>query len=380
VGRFSRRGTGRIIDSDATDPNEREDDVAKGRHGKRGVGRGWKVVVVAVGVMGFLGAGTAYAAYRYDRSTATRLLPGVNVDGVDVGDLTRDEAIRAVERQADVTLGQELTVAAEEQTWTVTPAELGMHADVEAAIDQAFAVADRMSFFSRVWHRVREVPVDAAVDLGFAYDDQAIQSFVQQAASEVAVPAVNARIALVDGELVTRKAQEGRELRLGLAIDRIRAALESGSTSADISVKVIAPVVGAAALGQTIVVDISDTTLTLFDGLKVQKEYRVATAAPGYVTPVGTWKVINKVENPAWYNPAPDGWGAGEPLVIPPGPGNPLGTRALYLNAPGIRIHGTYSSSSIGTHASHGCIRMLISEAEELYPLVPVGTRVIIKP
>lgn len=354
--------------------------MAKGRHGKRGVGRGWKVVVVAIGVVGFLGAGTAYAAYRYDRSTATRILRGVTVDGVDVGDLTRDQAIRAVERQADVTLGQELTVAAEGLTWTVTPAELGMHADVEAAIDQAFAVADRMSFFSRVWHRVRKAPVDAAVDLGFAYDDQAIQSFVQQAASEVAVPAVNARIALVDGELVTRKAQEGRELRLGLAIDRIRAALESGSTSADFPVKVVAPVVRTAALGETIVVDISDTTLTLLDGLKVQKQYRVATAAPGYVTPVGMWKVINKVENPTWYNPAPDGWGAGEPLVIPPGPGNPLGTRALYLNAPGIRIHGTYSSSSIGTHASHGCIRMLISEAEELYPLVPVGTRVIIKP
>jgi len=354
--------------------------VAKGRHGKRGFGRGWKVVVVAIGVVGFLGAGTAYAAYRYDRSTATRILPGVTVDGVDVGDLTRDEAIRAVERQADVTLEQELTVAAEGETWTVTPAELGMHADVEVAIDRAFAVADRMSFFSRVWHRVREAPVDAAVDLGFAYDDRAIQSFVQQAASEMAVPAVNARIALVDGELVTRKAQEGRELRLGLAIDRIRAALEGGSTSVDIRVKVVAPEVRAAALGETIVVDISDTTLTLLDGLKVQKQYRVATAAPGYVTPVGMWKVINKVENPTWYNPAPDGWGAGEPLVIPPGPGNPLGTRALYLNAPGIRIHGTYSSSSIGTHASHGCIRMLISEAEELYPLVPVGTRVIIKP
>jgi len=191
---------------------------------------------------------------------------------------------------------------------------------------------------------------------------------------------VNARIALVDGELVTRKAQEGRELGLGLSMDRIRAALEDGSTSADIPMKVVAPEVGIAALGETIVVDISDTTLTLLDGLKVQKQYRVATAAPGYVTPVGMWKVINKAENPTWYNPAPDGWGAGEPLVIQPGPGNPLGTRALYLNAPGIRIHGTYSSSSIGTHASHGCIRMFISDSEQLYPLVPVGTRVIIKP
>ena len=374
------RGAQQAVSSTATQRFEREDDVAKGRHGKRGAGRGWKVVVVTVGVVGFLGAGTAYAAFRYDRSSSTRILPGVTVDGVDVGDLTRDQATLAIERQADVTLGQELTVAGAGQSWTVTPADLGMHADIGAAIDRAFAVADHMSFLSRVWHRVREEPVNAAMDLGYAYDDQAIQTFVQQAASDVGVPAVNARIALVNGELVTRKAQEGRELRLGLSIDRIRAALESGSTSVDIPVRVVAPEVRTAALGETIVVDVSDTTLTLLDGLKTQKEYRVATAAPGYVTPVGMWKVINKTENPTWYNPAPDGWGAGEPLVIPPGPGNPLGTRALYLNAPGIRIHGTYSSSSIGTHASHGCIRMFISDSEELYPLVPVGTRVIIKP
>ncbi|HJS26215.1 MAG TPA: L,D-transpeptidase, partial [Actinomycetota bacterium] len=56
------------------------------------------------------------------------------------------------------------------------------------------------------------------------------------------------------------------------------------------------------------------------------------------------------------------------------------GTRALYLNAPGIRIHGTYSADSIGTYASHGCVRMFLEDSEELYELVPVGTRVIVKP
>ena len=61
-----------------------------------------------------------------------------------------------------------------------------------------------------------------------------------------------------------------------------------------------------------------------------------------------------------------------------PVPGNPLGTRALYLNAPGIRIHGTSDVGSIGTNASHGCIRMLMSDVEEMYPLVPIGTRVIV--
>src|SRR3989442_7748157 len=115
-------------------------------------------------------------------------------------------------------------------------------------------------------------------------------------------------------------------------------------------------------------------------GQRVKKDSPLGPAAPVYVTPVGMWKVVNKTENPTWYNPAPDGWGAGEPLSIPPGPGDPLGTRALYLNAPDIRIHGTYDTASVGTYASHGCIRMYISDSEALYPLVQIGTKVIIKP
>jgi L,D-transpeptidase ErfK/SrfK len=87
---------------------------------------------------------------------------------------------------------------------------------------------------------------------------------------------------------------------------------------------------------------------------------------------------VDKQENPTWTNPAPTTWGAGLPASIPPEPGNPLGTRALYLNAPGIRIHGTYDVASVGTNASHGCIRMLMADIEALYPLVPIGTPVYV--
>lgn len=66
------------------------------------------------------------------------------------------------------------------------------------------------------------------------------------------------------------------------------------------------------------------------------------------------------------------------PRFIPPGPNNPLGTRALNLNVSGIRIHGTPNVASIGTAASHGCVRMVRRDIEELYELVDVGTRVLI--
>ncbi|HEV2905802.1 MAG TPA: L,D-transpeptidase, partial [Actinomycetota bacterium] len=70
--------------------------------------------------------------------------------------------------------------------------------------------------------------------------------------------------------------------------------------------------------------------------------------------------------------------GASLPDMIPGGPSNPLGTRALYLDAPGIRIHGTSASYSIGSYASHGCIRMHIPDVEQLFEIVEVDTPVLV--
>jgi L,D-transpeptidase ErfK/SrfK len=143
-------------------------------------------------------------------------------------------------------------------------------------------------------------------------------------------------------------------------------------------VNTVRPKIPDAKIGKTIVVDRTINKLYFYNRFDLIHTFDVATAAAGYVTPAGDWIVVDKQENPTWTNPAPTTWGASLPASIPPGPGNPLGTRAFYLNAPGIRIHGTYDVGSIGTHASHGCIRMLMSDVEMLYPLVPIGTRVIV--
>ena len=81
-------------------------------------------------------------------------------------------------------------------------------------------------------------------------------------------------------------------------------------------------------------------------------------------------------KDPTWI-PPDSPWAKGlEP--IPAGPGNPLGTRWIGTSAPGVGIHGTPSDWSIGTHASHGCIRMHIWQVEQLYEYVKVGMPVII--
>ncbi len=120
-----------------------------------------------------------------------------------------------------------------------------------------------------------------------------------------------------------------------------------------------------------ITINLSTRTLTLERNGKKVKTYRVAIGQPAYPTPTGNYKIVNKQKNPRWIPPnSPWAKGLGP---IPPGPGNPLGTRWIGTSAPAVGIHGTYADWSVGTAASHGCLRMHIPEVEELYEKVAVG-------
>ena len=127
----------------------------------------------------------------------------------------------------------------------------------------------------------------------------------------------------------------------------------------------------------TITIDLTTNTLRLYDGFRVIRTYPVATATSPYSTPIGRWEVIEKEHDPVWINPG-SAWSASMPATIPPGPSNPLGLRALRTSASGILIHGTPEDWTVGSYASHGCIRMHESDAIALYPQVPVGTPVVI--
>lgn len=118
----------------------------------------------------------------------------------------------------------------------------------------------------------------------------------------------------------------------------------------------------------SILVDKSANTLALKQGERLVKVYSVGTGKQGS-TPVGEFKVTNKMAEPEWFKP-----GGG---VVPYGdPGNLLGTRWMGIDSPGYGIHGTWEPESIGKQASAGCIRMLNADVEELFKIVPVGTKV----
>lgn len=352
--------------------------MAQGRHAQRTLRGILAVVAIATGIVLLALGGVAFAAYRYDQASADRILPGVAIAGVDVGGMARSDAIAAVTRASSKRLNAPLTVRVAGRTWTVTPAQLGLRADVGAAVDRALQDSGSVGFFSRVWRRLRDQPLGVQIDLSYRTEGTGAGTLVSTIAQTVARSPQDAAVAVVDGKVRFTHARPGRSLVERAATRRLTAALNDGASTVSLPVTTVRPKVPDAKLGKTIVIDKATNELSFYDGSELVKTYPVATAMPGFDTPSGTWEIIDKRENPTWVNPAPDTWGASMPAVIPPGPGNPLGTRALYLDAPGIRIHGTYDSASVGTYASHGCIRMYIADSEELYPQVPIGTRVII--
>jgi lipoprotein-anchoring transpeptidase ErfK/SrfK len=156
------------------------------------------------------------------------------------------------------------------------------------------------------------------------------------------------------------KAVKRFETRMGMAPDGI-----------------VGPRVVGALTGR-IVVDLSECRLYLYKDGKLVKTYSVAVGQPAYPTPTGDYYIVTMVKNPTWI-PPDSPWARGlEP--IPPGPGNPVGTRWIGTSARGVGIHGTPADYSIGTHASHGCIRMHMWDVEDLFGRIAVGVPVTIRP
>jgi lipoprotein-anchoring transpeptidase ErfK/SrfK len=141
----------------------------------------------------------------------------------------------------------------------------------------------------------------------------------------------------------------------------------------------IAPEVASGQLGRAIVIRRGSNRLLLYSighSSKLVRTFQVATGRSQYPTPLGKFEIVVKQLDPWWIPPASD-W-AKDAKPIPPGPGNPLGTRWMGLSAPYVGIHGTPDAASIGYSASHGCIRMLIPQVEWLFTQVEVGTPVFI--
>ncbi len=130
------------------------------------------------------------------------------------------------------------------------------------------------------------------------------------------------------------------------------------------------------ALGPRIVVNLGAFSLVLERPGQPDRRWSIASGSLEFPTPTGRFYVYEKVQDPTWLPPKSD-W-AKDAKPVDPGPDNPLGSRWIGLDWGGVGIHGTNAPWTVGSAASHGCMRMETSQVEELFNLVEVGTPVVI--
>ncbi len=219
----------------------------------------------------------------------------------------------------------------------------------------------------------------ANVQLVVSVRGAAVRQWVATAAKRVDRTAVNATLQVKNGSPTITAPHVGRRLAQAKLRARLIATLQRNSRLPirvhTAAVQPTTPV--GLAQEPTIVVNREQNRLYLFDGTKLFRTFPVATGQAIYPTPTGTWHIVVKWKNPWWYPPTQDSWARGL-KPVPPGPGNPLGTRWMGLDAPGVGIHGTDEPTSIGYSASHGCIRMQVPDAEWLFDHVDIGTTVYV--
>ena len=244
----------------------------------------------------------------------------------------------------------------------VTPKQLGASAYVGAAIARA-----------RTTLPGRNVPLKVSAPL------PSIERWVRLLAARFDRAPVNSRLFLRDSKPFVTKHRDGRRLRQLVASREIFRSLKTHVRGPlTLRLDPVRASVTRRSIGDVIVIRRGQNRLYFYDGMRLRRSFGVATGQSKYPTPLGRFEIVVKWRNPWWYPPASD-W-AKDAKPIPPGPGNPLGTRWMGISAPLVGIHGTPDPASIGYSVSHGCIRMLIPEVEWLFEQVGIGTPVYIVP
>jgi lipoprotein-anchoring transpeptidase ErfK/SrfK len=282
---------------------------------------------------------------------------GVIVGGVKVGGMMPFQAGKAVSKAYARPL---VLVVDETRKLELEPGSLGAVPNVPKAIRRA-----------RVARPGAIVPLDVEVS------QARVRRYVERLGRELDREPVDAAIELTGLKPRAVKAQDGRILKKLATGRAIRTAYATNSrTPIRLPFAIRKPKVTTAELDEAVVILRESKRLLFFNDAKFVRWFGIATGQSAYPTPLGDYEIVNLQRNPWWY-PPPSPW-AEDSEPVPPGPGNPLGTRWMGISAPYIGIHGTPDAASIGYSASHGCVRMRVPDAEWLFRRVEIGTPVFI--
>ncbi|HEY3543621.1 MAG TPA: L,D-transpeptidase family protein [Gaiellaceae bacterium] len=346
-------------------------------------------LLVAAGVLAtVIGLGlTAVGAYAYSwsRDHQDVIAAGVTIAGIDVGGLHADQARGLVDSRLGERLGRPVQLVYRDHRFTVRPAHAGLNVDVAKMVDDAVAASRRGGLARRLWRDLRGRKLDRSVSLRAAVSSAQIGTVVDHVARVLDRPAKNAAVVpkplalglkiVPDktGLLVKRPQLEQRLTRALLRLDGSREiAVPTRPIRARWTVHNLPK-----RYGTYLLVSRETYTLRLYKGLKLVKTYGIAVGRAGLDTPAGLYDIDDKQVDPWWHVPNSAWAGDLAGRVIPPGPDDPIKARWMgFYNGAGI--HGTTEDWSIGSAASHGCIRMHIWDVEELYDRVPLHTPIYV--
>jgi len=324
------------------------------------------------------------AAFIYDRSRDDLVREGTSVAGVDIGGLRADQAREKLRTELRGRLERPVNVSAPDTRFRLTPRRAALTADVDGMVDEAIAESRDGVLPVRVVRDLTGQRSDADLPAQVNYSQLAVRRFVRSVKTKVDRPPRDAKVEFETSELPVVPSQTG----LKVNAKRLRASVESAlgsigeGRSVRARVKVRKPKVTSDDLAPkypvVVTVNRSSFELRLFKNLQLARKYKIAVGQAGLETPAGLYNVQNKQVNPTWSVPNRDWAGDLAGKTVPGGaPDNPLKARWLGI-FDGAGIHGTSDIDSLGTAASHGCIRMAVPDVVKLYDQVPVGAPIYI--
>ena len=340
-----------------------------------------KSVIAAAAVVAMLLVG-AVAAYAIDASNDDQIAKGVTVGGVDVGGLDADAARSRIQHRVADPLMHGVTVTHGGKSFDLSPKAAGLRVDVGGMVDEALHVSRDGGFLSRVVRDITGGKENASIKPRVRYSKSATRRLVARVRKSLDRPAKDATLSFPSLTGVDEK--DGLKVKAAELQRRVDKAILNprGDRTVTAPTEVLKPKVTRDQLAErnpaVIIVDRGAFRLSLFKHLKLAKTYPIAVGQAGLETPAGLYHIQNKQVNAAWHVPNSDWAGSLAGQVIPGGsPDNPLKARWMGIFA-GAGIHGTDQIGSLGSAASHGCIRMAIPDVVALYDQVSVGTPVYI--
>ena len=340
-------------------------------------------IAIVVGLLVLIGAGVG--VYAYDEARQDTIAEGVRVGGIDVGGMSRQAASQRLREELLDPLQADVVVKARGQEHTLTADVAKLRADVDGMVDEALRRSRDGNVMTRGWRNLTGGEVDADIEPQVTYSRAAVSRLVKRVERNVERKPRDARVSFEGGTFEQVKSRVGVRLAKADLRERVEQALLQPARAERVvraRTRKTKPKVTTAELArkyQTLItIDRGAYRLKLFKRLKLVKTYPIAVGQVGLETPAGMYNIQNKAVNPAWNVPNSDWAGDLAGTVVPGGtPQNPLKARWMGIYD-GAGIHGTDATGSIGTNASHGCIRMLIPDVVELYDRVEVGAPVYI--